>query len=429
MALPSQSARGDGRRSHMFRRRRFARLPIMLGAGSAVAGGSWLLIQSMGGDPREAGASPLSNEASAPDPASNESMQAGMGAFGQPRTPPAGNGAAESAAGASSPRYTAAQQRERQAQLSQAGDRLRGAGGSVPATPEAPGNIAHTSDAASARANDATNQPIPAAPSAEQRTPATAAAAADQLSRGLELLDSDPLAARRTLTAALHSAALPREDEENIRMALTHLSERLIFGRVVHPQDAFARTHKVASGESLGKIAKDLDIHVDWRFLLRINGMKDARSLRAGQDLKVITGPFHAVIDKSDYRLDLYLGEGEDRVFVRSFRVGLGEYDSTPAGMFRVGVKAENPTWVNPRDPREKYSADDPNNPIGDHWLALIGVDEVTRDFTGYGIHGTIEPQSIGGQQSMGCVRMLPEDVKLIFEVLMTDVSMVEIRN
>jgi len=425
MALPSQSARSDGRRSHMFRRRHFARLPIVLGAAALLAGGAWLLIQSIVGDPRIADASPISNEPAQPDSSRTALAQ---GDFGQPRSPSRAGDSENAGPGTGSvpappPQFTSQQQQERQAELAQAGDRLRAASNNAPPAG------AQTPNMSQSPARGPGNQPVPAAPSGAARGTDGESTARQQLSRGLEILDSDPLQARRLLTAALDSGALAPEDDENVRMALAHLSDRLIFGRIVHPQDSFARTYKVKSDDVLGKIVKDLDMQVDWRFLLRINGMKSDRSLRAGQDLKIITGPFHAVIDKSDYRLDLYLGEGDERIFVRSFKIGLGEYDSTPAGMFRVGVKAENPAWVNPRDPREKYGADDPDNPLGDHWLALIGIDDMTRDFTGYGIHGTIQPDSIGKQQSMGCVRMLPEDVKLIYEVLMTDVSLVEIRN
>jgi hypothetical protein len=411
---------------NMFRRRRWPRVPIMAGAAAVVAAGSWLLVQSIGGDPRDADASPpLSNDArrQADNPTERdlETPANALGAFGQPRN------ATERGGGAPTGGLASPNQQERQREIAQAGDHLRPDETDEATGSERAGATGHES-ADSANAANSTPSSAPQR-TASPRAIDGGAQARQELARGLEILDSDPVAARKILTSALQNGALPAEDDENVRMALAHLNDRLIFGRTAHPEDPFARTHKVKSGDSLTKIAKDLDLHVDWRFLLRVNGMRDARALRAGQDLKLITGPFHAIIDKSDYRLDLYLGEGDEQVFVRSFKVGLGEYDSTPAGMFRVGVKQENPAWTNPRDPREKYPPDDPDNPLGDHWLALVGVDEITQDFTGYGIHGTIEPDSIGRQQSMGCVRLLPDDVKLIYEVLMTDVSMVEIRN
>jgi lipoprotein-anchoring transpeptidase ErfK/SrfK len=141
-----------------------------------------------------------------------------------------------------------------------------------------------------------------------------------------------------------------------------------------------------------------------------------------------VTGPFHAVIHKPVYRLDLYLGEGPDQVFVRSFPVGLGQYNTTPTGRFRVKADSKllNPEWVNPRT-RQRYAADDPENPIGERWIGLEGIDESNALLSGYGIHGTIEPDTIGTQASMGCVRMHHEDVELIYEVLVEKVSTVTI--
>ncbi|MFB3139137.1 MAG: L,D-transpeptidase, partial [Phycisphaerales bacterium] len=97
--------------------------------------------------------------------------------------------------------------------------------------------------------------------------------------------------------------------------------------------------------------------------------------------------------------------------------------------MFRVraGTKLINPAWTNPRT-GQRFESYDPQNPIGDRWIGLAGITEATRDLIGYGIHGTIEPESIGRQSSMGCIRMLPKDVELIYEVLIEQTSTVEIR-
>ena len=79
-----------------------------------------------------------------------------------------------------------------------------------------------------------------------------------------------------------------------------------------------------------------------------------------------------------------------------------------------------------PADPTN--SANDPANPIGEHWIGLAPDEERIRGLDGYGIHGTIDLDSIGRQASMGCVRMRPDDVELIYGVLMEDISTVVIR-
>lgn len=250
------------------------------------------------------------------------------------------------------------------------------------------------------------------------------------LEAALALADTDrPVEARSMLTAILASGTLDAHEADLAREAVGILNQRLLFSPEIVAGDPFARSHVVASGEHLAGIVEAESLQVDWRFIMRINRIAGERSLRAGHRLKLITGPFHAIVYKSAYRLDLYLGAGEDLVLVACFPVGVGQYNSTPVGLFRVRPhsKLVNPAWANPRT-GERFDADDPANPIGDRWIGLQGLDEATRDLAGYGIHGTIEPHTIGTQASMGCVRMLPEDVEIVYEVLMEGVSRVEIR-
>ncbi len=217
---------------------------------------------------------------------------------------------------------------------------------------------------------------------------------------------------------------------EQIRTRLAELNAMMVFGKTVTKGDPFAGTHIIKSGDRLVFIARDHNI--DYRILAHINGMSNPDQIRLGQSLKVINGPFHVEIDKSDYRLDVYLGEpgSAQRTYVRSFFIGLGELGSTPTGQFRVrpNSKLENPAWTNPRT-GEHYTANDPKNPIGDYWIGLEGTDEQTKLLDGYGIHGTIDPTSIGRQMSMGCVRLYDADIKLLYGMLVPEKSTVMIRD
>ena len=44
-----------------------------------------------------------------------------------------------------------------------------------------------------------------------------------------------------------------------------------------------------------------------------------------------------------------------------------------------------------------------------------------------YGIHGTIDPASIGQKKSMGCIRLLDDDIKLVYDMLVKDKSTVTV--
>ena len=242
------------------------------------------------------------------------------------------------------------------------------------------------------------------------------------------LAEGDLLTARTILSQAVQSNTLSAAADEEARYMATAINDRLVFSSEIIPGDPYSLQYVVRSGDSLSKIVKNLGLQVDWRFIQRINALPRPDTIRVGQTLKVVTGPFHADINRDRHRLSLYLGEGPNRVFVRDFLVGLGEYDSTPSGLFRVREhsKLVNPPWTNPRT-REQYTANDPNNPIGEFWLGLEGIDEHNRQEAGFGLHGTIDPDSIGRNESMGCVRLDDGDIDLIYEVLAEGVSIVDV--
>jgi LysM repeat protein len=187
-------------------------------------------------------------------------------------------------------------------------------------------------------------------------------------------------------------------------------------------------SHKVRNGESLSKIA--FNYEVTWEFLCRINGISDPRRIRADQTLKVVQGPFSAIVNRHDFTIDVWLGQpmGKGSLFVASYRVGLGKENSTPAGtwMVRTGGKLKNPKFWGASG-LKPIEADDPANPLGEFWIGLEGVAGAAVGQESYGIHGTIEPDSIGKTASLGCIRLLNEDVAVLYEMLVEGQSIVQI--
>ena len=57
-------------------------------------------------------------------------------------------------------------------------------------------------------------------------------------------------------------------------------------------------------------------------------------------------------------------------------------------------------------------------NPIGEYWIGLKGTEEATANLAGYGIHGTVEPESIGQSASRGCIRMYADDIAMVYRML-----------
>lgn len=109
----------------------------------------------------------------------------------------------------------------------------------------------------------------------------------------------------------------------------------------------------------------------------------------------------------------------EDGEVVSAYPVGLGRPNwKTPTGTFKIAQKRENPIWNVPKSIQEEMEREGElvrekvppgsDNPLGKHWLGLsIG---------GYGIHGTIAPDSVYQFQSHGCIRLHPEDVEELFD-------------
>lgn len=242
--------------------------------------------------------------------------------------------------------------------------------------------------------------------------------------------ENDRVGARAMLSGVLRDPGLGDAGADLLRDELTLINEDLVFGRVAEPGDPIVEEYRVQPGDSLSKIAQNRELATHWKLIQRVNGLSDPTKVRLGQTLKLVRGPFHAVVDKSDFRMDIWHGPPSDPsrwVYIRSFDVGLGADDGTPVGSFVISEnKLENPGWVNPRDGRERYTPDDPANPIGEFWLGMEGVG-ASADESGYGIHGTIDPASVGGNESMGCVRLRDGDIAVVYELLSERVSRVEV--
>lgn len=104
------------------------------------------------------------------------------------------------------------------------------------------------------------------------------------------------------------------------------------------------------------------------------------------------TQPLEAIVDSKTHTLAVVSGN----IMIRSYKVGLGG-DKTPEGSFRITDKVVNP---NGRDDGE----------FGSRGMQLSD--------TNYAIHGTNEPESIGKDESLGCVRMSKKDVEELFDLL-----------
>ena len=228
--------------------------------------------------------------------------------------------------------------------------------------------------------------------------------------------------ARHALNALL-SRNLSRTEQAEVRELLGKIADETIFSKRRLPDDPLVSAYTVQSGDVLVRIGNHHDVPAE--ALMRINGIRDARNLRADQTIKVVKGPFNVRIYSSEFRLDVYLQD----LYLRSYRVALGADQGTPTGVWRVKERLDNPRITPHRRPRTNASSPPTIRPTrsanaGSGWRASEGD---AKGRFGYGIHGTIEPESIGKAVSLGCVRMHNEDVAFLYDLMQPGKSTVTI--
>jgi lipoprotein-anchoring transpeptidase ErfK/SrfK len=132
---------------------------------------------------------------------------------------------------------------------------------------------------------------------------------------------------------------------------------------------------------------------------------RPARFKRRVVDYPSGEAPGTVIIDTPNTYLYYVLGNGK----AMRYGIGVGRDGFTWSGVQTVSRKAEWPDWTPPpemlrRQPYlPRFMAGGPDNPLGARAMYLGG--------TIYRIHGTNQPQTIGGRVSSGCIRMTNEDV------------------
>ncbi|MHC4543841.1 MAG: L,D-transpeptidase family protein [Planctomycetota bacterium] len=208
-----------------------------------------------------------------------------------------------------------------------------------------------------------------------------------------------------------------------IKRQLSELADKWLFSRTVFPQDRLCYNYQVKQGDQLSAIS---NLHkVPWEIIQEINNISRPELLKAGQMIKIIRGPFHAKVYRSTFTVDVYL----QNTFVRSFRVGLGqEGKETPTGLWSVkpGGKLIKPPWSDPETGILLHHGDQ-DYALGSRWIALDGLQGNAKGRTGFGIHGTHEPETIGTKSSKGCIRLHNGDVIKLYNLLTEVHSLVRV--
>ena len=120
--------------------------------------------------------------------------------------------------------------------------------------------------------------------------------------------------------------------------------------------------------------------------------------------------PAVLIVNRSAFKLTLY----KDLKPAKTYGIAVGQVGlETPAGLYNIQNKAENPAWHVPNSDwagdlaGKVIPAGDPGNPIKARWMGI---------YDGAGIHGTSDDGSIGSAASHGCIRMHIPDVEELYD-------------
>ena len=101
--------------------------------------------------------------------------------------------------------------------------------------------------------------------------------------------------------------------------------------------------------------------------------------------------------------------------------IGIGKVGwKTPEGTTKIVSRQKDPVWVVPKSVRDEHAQDGdilpakvaagPDNPLGRHMFRL--------GWPSYLMHGTNKPYGVGMRSSHGCLRLYPEDIAVLFDLI-----------
>lgn len=200
---------------------------------------------------------------------------------------------------------------------------------------------------------------------------------------------------------------LSRQTQEKIASRYEAINRKLVFEHQEGQTAEHITEYTVKPGDSLYVIARKHNTTVG--MIKQMNEIKKD-IIHPGMKLKIVTAPLSIRVDKSENMLLLYI---KDKL-IKHYRVATGKDNNTPVGTFKIVNKLVDPTWYHEG---KVVPPNDPENILGTRWLGF--------DKAGYGIHGTTQPESIGTQASLGCIRMHNKEVEELYELVPTGTEVI----
>lgn len=170
--------------------------------------------------------------------------------------------------------------------------------------------------------------------------------------------------------------------------------------KVIYSHDHLLEIPYVVQGEeTLFTIGKRLNVSAE--LLQNINGVADPRVVLPGTRLKVVPGPFRAVVNLSTSEVTMYLGD----LYAGRFPFTVGDEPPQP-GLYEVQGRQPDKTYYGFEG--QTIAANDPTNPYGQCWIDL-GANAC--------IHGS-PLSAVPGGPMLGCISLSPQDARDVYALL-----------
>lgn len=190
--------------------------------------------------------------------------------------------------------------------------------------------------------------------------------------------------------------SIPADEHTQLLDLLDRLAATVIYSR----ENLLEPAYQVQVGDTLLTVADRYQ--VPWQLLAKINGVTDPQQIRSGEKLKVVRGPFDAVVNLRTNEVALML-RGH---YAGRFPCAVGNDAATPVGEYAIREKVVNPTYYGPGG---VVDADDPNNPLGERQLDLGNK---------LSIHATNDPNGMAPNETRGSIRLARTDCDDVFDIL-----------
>jgi LysM repeat protein len=221
--------------------------------------------------------------------------------------------------------------------------------------------------------------------------------ALDDARRRLPRADEHTLADVHLQLSRLYgNPGLSGDEARELAELLDQLAGMVIYSR----QHILEPPYTTRAGDSLRTIAQSYNI--PYQLLAKINGIRDPDNLEPGRQLKVVRGPFDAVISLDRYELVLMLAG----YYAGRFPIGIGRDQPRLEGNYAVRNKTTQPRYDGPQG---TVVGGDPRNPLGKYWIGLDGP---------LGIHGTSDLKNLRRNDNLGTICLGDRDIEDVYDIL-----------